>query len=119
LKAGALLGACSGQSSSVSPDITSVNKPGADLKPTIGNFGIHAYPNPSTSQFTVQVQSDNARDKIMVRVYDLNGHVQDGFTNLAAQQLIRFGANYVPGIYIIEMTQGAQRKQLKLVKEAQ
>jgi hypothetical protein len=49
-------------------------------------------------------------------VYSINGKVVEQRQHLAAGQTIQLGALYRPGVYIIEMIQGSQHKQLKLVK---
>lgn len=81
-------------------------------------FSLRAYPNPSTSQFTVQIESSNRNEKIEVRVMDLNGRVVEMFHNLSANQTLKLGGNYRPGMYVVEMIQGNERKQLKLIKQA-
>lgn len=82
----------------------------------VGRFALTAYPNPSTDYFNVQVQSDNARTKITLRVLDLNGNPIEVFTNLSAQQVVRFGGTYATGVYVVEMVQGKVRTSHKLVK---
>jgi hypothetical protein len=81
-------------------------------------IALKAYPNPSTNKFTVNVQSSNREEKIQVRVMDLNGRVVEMFNNLSANQTLQIGSNYRPGMYIVEMIQGNERKQLKLIKQA-
>ena len=80
-------------------------------------FNLRAYPNPSTSQFIVQIESSNRDEKIQVRVMDLNGREVELFKNLSANQTIKLGNNYRPGMYVVEMIQGNERKQLKLIKK--
>jgi hypothetical protein len=82
-----------------------------------GTFTLRAYPNPSTSQFTVQIESSNRTEKVQLRIMDLSGRVVELFNNLSANQTIKLGANYRPGMYIVEMIQGDNRKQLKLIKQ--
>ena len=82
-----------------------------------GIFELRAYPNPSTSQFTVQIESSNRTEKIQVRVMDLSGRIVELLNNLSGSQTIRLGGNYRPGMYIVEMIQGDSRKQLKLIKQ--
>jgi hypothetical protein len=79
-------------------------------------FDASAYPNPTTSQFNVKLESSNRQDEISIVVYSINGKVVEQRQHLAAGQTIQLGALYRPGVYIIEMIQGSQHKQLKLVK---
>ena len=81
-------------------------------------FDLKAYPNPSTSQFTVQISSSDKVEKMQVRVMDISGRTVDVFNNLGANQTIYLGNNYRPGMYIVELIQGKNRKQLKLIKQA-
>lgn len=79
-------------------------------------LGVKAYPNPTASQFNIKLESSNTTDAINIIVYDVNGKVVEQRRNLAAGQTIQLGASYRPGIYILEMIQGTEHKQLKLVK---
>ena len=80
------------------------------------SFNIKAIPNPTTAVFEVQLQTDNSRDKMQLRVTDLTGRTVETFNNLKSGQVLRIGANYHSGIYIVELMQGEKRKQIKLVK---
>ncbi|MGN6164231.1 MAG: MBG domain-containing protein, partial [Flavisolibacter sp.] len=80
-------------------------------------FNLRAYPNPSNGQFTLQMTSSNKQDKVQVRVMDMSGRVIQEFNNLDANQSLHIGASYRPGLYIVEMIQGENRKQLKLIKQ--
>ncbi|HTM91184.1 MAG TPA: T9SS type A sorting domain-containing protein, partial [Flavisolibacter sp.] len=61
-------------------------------------------------------ESSNTIDPISVIIYDVNGKVVEQKQKLTAGQTIQLGALYRPGVYILDVTQGTQRKQLKLVK---
>ncbi|OLY93646.1 Por secretion system C-terminal sorting domain-containing protein [Cnuella takakiae] len=116
LQTGSRLGACSLAPAAVSPTIT---KAESNTRVAVkGRFEMVAYPNPSATNFNIQLQSDNARDKIMVRVLDMNGKVMEVYTNLSAQQVMHIGDKYVPGLYVVEMVQGPGRAQIKLIKQA-
>jgi hypothetical protein len=82
-----------------------------------GTFNLGAYPNPFTSQFAIQIESSNRTEKVQLRVMDLSGRTVELFNNLGANQTLKLGGNYRPGMYIVEMIQGDQRKQLKLIKQ--
>jgi hypothetical protein len=80
-------------------------------------FDLKAFPNPSTTQFTLKIQSSDASGKIQLRVMDLMGRTIQVLDNLPANQTMQIGANYRPGMYIVEMIQGKNHKQLKLLKQ--
>jgi hypothetical protein len=86
------------------------------IEPT--QFAFRVFPNPSISSFNVQVESDNVKDKINVRVMDLYGRTVEVINGAASGQTIKIGAAYRPGIYFVEMIQGNKRKQIKLLKQA-
>jgi hypothetical protein len=80
-------------------------------------FNLTAFPNPATSSFNVKLESSVTTDRIQMRVMDINGRTIEVRNNLNAGQTLRLGGDYRPGIYIIEMIQGNNRKQLKLMKQ--
>jgi len=84
---------------------------------SVTKFEIKAYPNPSESQFTLKIGSDNLKDKISVRVFDLFGRTIQTFTNLMVGQILQIGNNYKVGVYFIDMMQGDKHRQLKLIKQ--
>jgi hypothetical protein len=83
---------------------------------TSAEFDIRAFPNPSTKQFIIRLESTNAIDKISLRVIDMYGKTLEVRNNLSNGQTIQIGSTYRPGIYIVEMLQGTNRKQVKLMK---
>jgi hypothetical protein len=79
-------------------------------------FELKAFPNPTQNQFKVHVESSNRNDKIMLRVYDAYGRTVRLIRDAMAGQTITLGNEYRPGIYYIEMIQGKNRQQVKLLK---
>jgi hypothetical protein len=79
-------------------------------------FDVKAYPNPTSSQFNVKLESSNTIDPISIIVYGVNGKVIEQKQKLSPGQIVQLGALYRPGLYILEMIQGHQHRQLKLVK---
>ncbi len=80
-------------------------------------FNMKAFPNPTTNQFNIQLESDNMKEKINLRVYDLSGRTVELLWNITSGQTLQIGSKYRPGMYIVEMIQGNNRKQLKLIKQ--
>ncbi|HYK47363.1 MAG TPA: T9SS type A sorting domain-containing protein, partial [Parafilimonas sp.] len=82
------------------------------------NSGLNAsiYPNPSSTAFTLRIQSnDNANVKITIvdvygrKAYEAEGRGHDTFL---------FGAEFVPGTYLIKVMQGKNIKILKVIKQS-
>ena len=79
------------------------------------NFSVKVRSNPSYNYFDLQLSGSTNND-FQVKVYDLTGRVVESRTSLRGIQTLRIGNTYKPGIYVLEVSQGAQRKTLKLVK---
>jgi hypothetical protein len=96
---------------------TSTASSEVDQPTTISKFDLKAYPNPTTSQFNVKLESADSKTPMIVRIIDLSGKVIEVKRALMAGQTLQLGANYRPGMYFIELIQGAQRKIVKVVKQ--
>ena len=81
----------------------------------INKLNIRALSNPARGYFTLQLSS-NSTDKVTLRVMDMQGKLIEQLQNIPSNKEIKLGNNYRPGIYFIEVTQGALNKKLKLVK---
>ena len=68
-------------------------------------------PNPSSHQFTLIAHSANTQP-IAMRVMDVTGKTWYQ-TKGQAEQSFRFGASFVPGIYLVEVRQGNEVKTVK------
>jgi hypothetical protein len=84
----------------------------------ITQFDLKVYPNPSHASFNIVMSSNNKLDKVQLRIMDISGRTIQVFNNLSANQTLQIGSSYRPGLYIVEMIQGNERKQLKLIKQA-
>ncbi len=81
------------------------------------NFNVTAFPNPSTSQFSMRVESNNTTEKLNMRVMDIYGKVVEMKNGIAPNTTIRFGSSYLPGVYFTEIMQGKKKLTLKLIKQ--
>jgi Secretion system C-terminal sorting domain/SprB repeat len=78
-------------------------------------LSVQAYPNPTTTDFTL-VFTSNSKEKIAISVTDILGRkVQQA--ELSGKNQYRFGNDLRPGIYIVQVVQGNQKQSIKLVKE--
>ena len=80
------------------------------------SFRVKAYPNPTASHITLNVESNDLQDKVTVRVTDVIGklvYIASG----APQRNYTFGENFAIGTYVIEVTQGRTQSFLKVVKQ--
>ena len=81
---------------------------------TINDFNVIAFPNPSTSNFTINVKG-NAKEKINMQVTDMYGRIIET-RNVTTNSILQFGDRYRPGTYFIRIIQGKEHKEIKLIK---
>jgi hypothetical protein len=54
---------------------------------------------------------------MILQVINLTGKVIEARKNLTPGQTLQIGADYRPGVYMVEIWQGSQRRVVKLVKQ--
>lgn len=76
---------------------------------------IEAYPNPSSSEFTIALKG-NSSDRVLITVTDILGkkvYQAEGINN----QQYKFGQNFMAGMYLVQVKQGNNVQTIKLIKE--
>lgn len=96
------------------PTLTLVNEP-AITNATINDFKVIVSPNPSTTDFRLQVIS-KSREPITVRLMDVNGVLREQSQVFIKTSSINIGAHLVGGTYFAEVIQGSNRQVVKLIK---
>ena len=85
--------------------------------PEISNgLDVIVYPNPASSHFNIIINSNDAKEKIVLQVVDQYGRAIERRGNLTKGSAVRLGDRYPPGVYYVRVLQGKQHKELKLVK---
>lgn len=84
-------------------------------KEVTGKLTVRALPNPTTTQFTLVVESVHT-EAVDLRILDKLGRVVETRSNVAANSSITVGSHYRPGIYFVEVVQGSEKATLKLLK---
>ncbi len=82
-----------------------------------GSLDVQVFGNPSTSLFTLKIQSNNTDEKVSLKIADLTGRIVETKHNLSAGEMVEFGMDYKVGSYFVEAIQGEQRKVIRLVKQ--
>jgi|GEM_PF-3605824 len=80
-----------------------------------GELGVKAYPNPSTSNFTLAIKGGNG-SAVSLRVMDMAGRMVEQHGRLAAGSNLTIGQNWRAGAYFVEVINGDQKKVVKLIK---
>ncbi len=84
-------------------------------KTTDEGFTVKVFGNPSTSYFTLQLQSSN-HTPVQIRITDVTGKMVEAKANNNANSTIHVGHDFRSGIYYAELQQGMSRKVVQLVK---
>jgi hypothetical protein len=71
-------------------------------------FSVVAYPNPSSSEFTIET---SAKGAINAKVYDMQGRLVE---NANSTQV---GSSLAPGVYNVIVSQGANTKSVRVIKQ--
>lgn len=77
---------------------------------------VKAMPNLTSQYFTLITQSTTTTP-LTIRVIDLSGRIIETITGAAPNGTVQMGNNYFSGVYYIEISQGNQRKTLKVIKQ--
>ena len=97
------------------PGPRNYSKGGAVTAPTQAEvLTVKVSPNPTVTDFKLQVQT-TGKDKITVRILDMQGRVYKTLT-VAASSTISIGNDLRAGSYLLEVRQGSTVKTTKLLK---
>jgi Bacterial Ig-like domain (group 2)/Secretion system C-terminal sorting domain len=72
-------------------------------------------PNPSQNFFTLITQSSVLNAPVNIMIFDMSNRLVDRHT-AGVGEAVRFGDGFASGMYIIQVTQGAVQKVVKVVK---
>jgi 2',3'-cyclic-nucleotide 2'-phosphodiesterase (5'-nucleotidase family) len=87
-----------------------------EMRNTGSGLEARAMPNPSAFGFTLDIRS-NQKNPVNIRVVDVLGRLVEQRSQVQINGQMQIGRNWKPGIYMVEITQGSQRKMIKLVRE--
>jgi hypothetical protein len=74
------------------------------------------YPNPSSSEFNLNLNSDLVNTPAVVTVTDLSGRVVERFSFDGNQNTVQFGNNLMNGIYMVTVEQGDFKNVTRVLK---
>jgi hypothetical protein len=84
-----------------------------DLANAAELFEIKAYPNPFMNQITLSLSNENTQSDIMV--YDMTGKL---IQQVSTQETtLEIGNNWSKGIYLVQIVQGQETKNIRMVKQ--
>jgi hypothetical protein len=92
--------------------INIVNPTGTRSAKVSTDLNVIAYPNPSSSEFTIESSTKGA---MIVKVYDMQGRLIEN--RKANSNTVQVGSRYAAGVYNVIVTQGANTKTLRVIKK--
>ncbi len=87
----------------------------AKEKPVTEKFYVNVMPNPGIKYFNVIISSADP-GPVTIRVFDLSGRVIEVHEKIASTGIIQIGNAWRGGEYLAEISQGDQRKVIKVIK---
>ena len=106
---------CSPVSAKTADPVFTEATPATEIIAPLETFQVKAYPNPSSTDFSLQVMS-NSFEPISVRIMDANGMVLKVNTALQKGSTFKLGGELKSGTYFAEVSQGVNRQVVKLIK---
>jgi hypothetical protein len=80
------------------------------------DLSIKAQPNPSAIYFDIAIKS-KSNAPATIKVTDVSGKLVEIKANINSNSISRIGSAYKPGMYFIEVMQGATRELVKVIKQ--
>jgi N-acetylneuraminic acid mutarotase len=77
---------------------------------------VSVLPNPTNSEFELLLPVQEKSSSVQVNVFYINGVTREKIPVRTGVARLRFGRDYLPGMYILEVIQGSERRIIKLVK---
>lgn len=108
--------AAGGAGSSVQEFTAAMEKANVLDLQSIGTLQVTATPNPSAGPFTLVTRSSSDK-ALTIMVTDVAGRVVEKKLHVAANGTVQLGQQLPSGIYFVEVRQGEQKKNLKLIKQ--
>jgi hypothetical protein len=102
-------------SGNVPPNNQAANRQADLVIESVQAFDSKVTPNPSSSYFKVSVTSKDTKTPVTIRVIDIYGRIMEE-RKLPANTVINLGGRYVVGTYIVQVRQGKEQREIKLVK---
>ncbi len=83
---------------------------------SVSHLAVNILSNPSKTNFSILVKS-GTNANVRIRVSDISGRIIEPEKNFSSTATFLVGENYKPGVYVLEVIQGKEKKVIKLVKQ--
>lgn len=82
---------------------------------TAETLEVKGFPNPTRGHFNLVINGKSS-ELVTIRVTDVMGRLIEQRSNIAPNQQVQLGQSYAVGMYNVEVVQGAERKQTRMIK---
>jgi hypothetical protein len=90
--------------------------PGSTTKQSYSNrLDITASPNPSSNYVNLAIRGE-LKNPVTITILDIFGQVVEKHERIGSNTILRVGENWKNGIYFAVVTQGSERKMVKIIK---
>jgi len=79
------------------------------------SMDLKVFPNPTISSFSLHVYDNVSSSVINVRVLDVQGRLMKNIS-INPNETILLGSDFKPGVYMLEVKQGEEKKVVRVVK---
>ncbi len=85
------------------------------MSTTTSAMEVKVFPNPTTSSFNLQITAGGSKSATQARILDLQGRMMKTI-QINPNENISLGAELKPGVYMLEVLQGKEKKVVRMVK---
>ncbi len=96
--------------------VTETKAPVKGINEEAKTLEVKVSPNPSTDQFTLRISSSNNNETVTIRIADMSGRQISVRRGVSPNSTIQLGMELKNGVYVAEVTQGKERRVVKLIK---
>jgi hypothetical protein len=82
----------------------------------VDDIKVTVMPNPSTTYFTLKLESKDTKTLMSIRVTDASGRAIEAKQQIEPNSNVQIGFNYPSGTFFTEVMQGTKRKTVQLIK---
>ena len=79
------------------------------------NFNVTIYPNPTSTDFNLKVEASDIHKQVSIKIRDVEGRLLKTIY-VMPQQNVLFGSDLIPGVYMLEVNDGNNKKSIRAVK---
>ena len=125
-KGGDRLGSCNSNPCNTNTEATAVDPKTQDVLELISiksdatatteDIKVTVMPNPTTTYFTLKLESKDAKTPMSIRVLDASGRAIEAKQQIEPNSNIQIGSSYPSGTFYTEVIQGNKRKVVQMIK---